>query len=130
MITLVAKAGCVAVVGGVCALALRRYVPELSLVLALVTAGAVLALMLGAVTQVQEAVEMLMGYAGLEEELTGPVVKVTLIAILSRLMSQICKDAGEGTIALCCEVAGTFGALAVTVPLMRRVLELIGGFLV
>ena len=129
MIALVAKAGCVAVVGGICALTLRRYVPELSLVLGLVTAGAVIVMMLGAVTQVGQAVETLVSYAALEEELTGPVIKVTVIAILSRLMSQICRDAGEGTIALCCEAAGTFGALAATVPLLGRVLELIGGLM-
>ena len=129
MIELLTKVGCVAVGGGICALALRRYVPELSLVLGLVTAGAVLVMMLAALTQVQDGLNTLLSYAALEEELTAPVVKVTVIAVLSRLVSQICRDAGEGTIALCCELAGTIGALAVTVPLMSRVLELIGGLM-
>lgn len=129
MIELVAKVGCVAVGGGICALALRRYVPELSLVLTLVTAGAVLVMMLSGAAQVSESLSALLSAAALEEELTGPVIKVTVIGILSRLMSQICRDAGEGTIALCCELAGTIAALVVTVPLMSRVLELIGGLM-
>ena len=129
MMALVVKAGCLAVAGALCALTLRRYVPELSLVLALVTAGAVAMLMLGALEQVRDAVNTLIAFAELEEALISPVVKVTFISILSRLVCQICRDAGEGTIALCCEVAATFASLGVTVPLMRRVLELIGGLL-
>lgn len=129
MIDLLVKVGCVAVGGGICALALKRYVPELSLVLGLATAGAVLVMMLSGATQVAEGLKQLIGMAELEEELTGPVLKVTAIAVLSRLVSQICKDAGEGTIALCCELAGTLGAIVVTVPLMVRVVEVIGGLM-
>ncbi len=126
MIELVFRAGCAAAVGSICALALRRYVPELALVLGVVTAGVVLVMMLGTFSQVQAGLEQLTGYAGLDEELTGPVYKVVVVAILSRLTSQVCRDAGEGTVALCCELASTFAALCAIVPLLRRVLELIG----
>lgn len=129
MIETVVKIGCLAIAGALCALTLRRYVPEFSLVLAVVTAGVIAILIVGAVEHVRDAANTLISFAQLEEALISPVVKVTFIAILSRLISQICRDAGEGTIALCCEVAATFGALGVTVPLMRRVLELIGGLL-
>ena len=87
---LMAKAAGAAVVGSLCALALRRYVPELALVLGIVTAGTV------------------------------------LIAVLSRLDGQVCQDAGEGSAALCCELAGTFAALCAVLPLLRQVLSLIG----
>ena len=129
MIELVFRAGCAAAVGSICALALRRYVPELALVLGVVTAGVVLVMMLGTFSQVQAGLEQLTGYAGLDEELTGPVYKVVVVAILSRLTSQVCRDAGECTVALCCELAGTFAALCAIVPLLRRVLELIGGLI-
>lgn len=127
MMELVFRAGCAAAVGSVCALALRRYVPELALVLGVATAGMVLLMMLETVVQVQQWLEELTGLAGLDGELTGPVYRVVMIAILSRLTAQISRDAGEGTIALCCEIAGTFAALWAIVPLLRRVMELIGG---
>ena len=129
MMDLVIKAGFVAVGGGMCALAIRRYVPELSLVLSLATGGAVMIVMLSGIAQASEGLQALLRIASLDEELTQPVVKVTAIAIISRLMSQICRDAGEGTIALCCELAGTIGALAVTLPLMGKVVDLIGGLM-
>lgn len=125
---LMAKAVGAAVVGSLCALALRRYVPELSLALGIVTAGVVLLLAAGAIAQVREGFTWLAEQAGLSSELTTPVVKVLLIAILSRLTGQVCRDAGEGSVALCCELAGTFAALCATLPLLRRVLELIGEF--
>lgn len=129
MMELMLRAGCTAVAGSLCALALRRYVPELSLVLGVVTGGVVLVLMLSAFSQVREGLELLTGYAGLDDTLVEPVYKVVVIAILSRLTSQICRDAGEGTVALCCELAGTFAALCAILPLLRRVLELIGGLM-
>lgn len=130
MIDQVIRVGCVAVAGGIGALALKRYVPELALVLALATAGAILVMMLSGAAQIADGVRGLLDLAGLEEALYGPVLKVTVIAVLSRLVSQICKDAGEGTIALCCELAGTLASIVVTVPLMVRVVEVIGGLMV
>ena len=113
-------------VGSLCALALRRYVPELALLLGIVTAGTVLLLEAGAFAQVREGFEWLAEQAGLSKSLTEPVVKVVLIAVLSRLAGQVCRDAGEGSAALCCELAGTFAALCAVLPLLRQVLSLVG----
>ena len=80
----------------------------------------------GAFAQVREGFEWLAEQAGLSKSLTEPVVKVVLIAVLSRLAGQVCRDAGEGSAALCCELAGTFAALCAVLPLLRQVLSLIG----
>ncbi len=103
--------------------------PELALVLGLVTAGAVIVLLLGAAAQAWESLASLMDYAGLDSDLVEPVVKVTGIAIVTRLASQVSRDAGEGTVAVCCELAGTFAALAAVSPLLEQVLVLIAGLL-
>ena len=123
------RVGAVCAVGALCALTLRRYVPELALLLAVTAAGAVLLLLSGTLFEVAETLRALEAQAGLGEELTGPVYRVLIIALLTRLTSQICRDAGEGTIAVCSEMAGAFCALVATLPLLRRVLELIGGLL-
>ncbi len=124
---LMVKAVAVAFLGSLFCLALRRYVPELSLLLGIVTGASVLLLLVGAWEQVYMGLDMLMSYTGLDASLTAPVVKVTVIAVLTRLASQICRDAGEGTVAVCCELAGTVGALAAVMPLLERILELIVG---
>lgn len=124
---LVLKAAAVALLGSLFCLALRRYVPELSLLLGIVTGACVLILLVDAWGQVQAGLDMLMSYTGLDPSLTTPVLKVTVIAVLTKLASQICRDAGEGTVAVCCELAGTIGALAAVMPLLERIMDLIAG---
>lgn len=129
MIPLVWKAGSIAVVGAVSALVLRRHVPELALVLGLVSGIVVLLTLTGVISDLTAGIRRLEDAAGIEQALVSPVYRVMVIAILTKLISQICRDAGEGTIALCCELAGTFAALAATLPLLERVLSLLTGLL-
>lgn len=129
MISLVWKAGSVAVIGAVGALVLRRHVPELALVLGVVSGIVVLLTLTGVASDLAEGLRRLEDAAGMEEALVAPVYRVMVIAILTKLISQICRDAGEGTVALCCELAGTFAALAATLPLLERVLALLAGLL-
>lgn len=124
---LMLRAAAVALIGSLFCLALRRYVPELALLLGVVTGACVLVLLMDAWGQVQTGLDMLMSYTGLDASLTTPVMKVTVIAVLTKLASQICRDAGEGTVAVCCELAGTVGALAAAMPLVERMMELIAG---
>lgn len=124
---LVLRAAAVALIGSLFCLALRRYVPELALLLGIVTGASVLLLLAGAWGQVRLGLDMLMRYTGLDASLTTPVLKVTVIAVLTKLASQVCRDAGEGTVAVCCELAGTVGALAAAMPLLERIMELIAG---
>ena len=66
---------------------------------------------------------------GKKEELLKIVLPSCIPLILantSRLAGQVCRDAGEGSAALCCELAGTFTALCAVLPLLRQVLSLIG----
>ena len=130
MISLVWKAGSIAVVGAVSALVLRRHVPELALVLGMVSGIVVLLVLSGVISDLTEGIRRLESAAGMERELVAPVYRVMVIAILTKLISQVCRDAGEGTVALCCELAGTFAALAATLPLLERVLALLSGLLV
>ncbi len=126
---LVLKAAAVAFIGSLFCLVLRKYVPEVALLLGIVTGGSVLLIMVGTWEQVQMGLDMLMSYTGLDESLTTPILKVTVIAVLTKLTSQICRDAGEGTVAVCCELAGTLGALAAAMPLLERIMDLIAGLI-
>lgn len=129
MISLVWKAGSIAVVGAVSALVLRRHVPELALVMGMVSGVVVLLVLSGVISDLAEGIRRLETATGMERELVAPVYRVMVIAIFTRLISQVCRDAGEGTVALCCELAGSFAALAATLPLLERVLALLSGLL-
>ena len=62
---------------------------------------------------------------GLPEGLFTPLVKTLGIALVSRLGGEICRDAGQGAMAAVLDTAGAFGAVLVSLPLVRAAWELL-----
>lgn len=125
----IGKAAALAVVGALCALAVKKTAPEVGLVLSLAAGLAVLSLALGAAEGVRDLMDALAGTAGLSPAVLAPVIKTVGIAILTRITAEVCRDAGEGGIAAFAETAGAAMALSVAVPLLRAVLETVTGLL-
>ena len=119
----------VAVIGALCALTLRKQVPELALVLDMVTGLLLLITAFGALEQVKDFFAELAELAGLAPEILTPLVKTVGIAIVTRVTAELCRDAGEGGIAAFAEVAGGVAALCVALPLARAVLTMISRLL-
>ena len=94
---LVTQAAALCVIAALLGLVLRRSNPEITLLLALAAAAAVLL------------------------ALTEPLTE--LLRFLERLAE--CRDAGESALAAALEFAGTVCALLTALPLLRAVLELI-----
>lgn len=63
--------------------------------------------------------------AELKREYVLPVCKCTLIAVVSRLGADICRDSGANSFASAVEITGTLTAFLVTLPLLRSVLAVI-----
>ena len=59
----------------------------------------------------------------------GGTLKTVGIAIVTKIGSDLCRDAGESALAAALEFAGTVCALLTALPLLRAVLELIGELL-
>ena len=129
MIELMMRATAVAVTAALCGAVVRRGAPEIALVLAL-AAGAWILL---SVAEGLEAVTALMTelsqLAGLDRTIVEPVFKTGVLAILPKLTAEVCRAAGEGGVASAVEVAGTVLALAVALPLVRGVMELMAEML-
>ena len=51
------------------------------------------------------------------------------VAIVTKLAGEVCRDAGESGIAGFVELAGGVAAILVALPLLKMVLQLIGGLL-
>jgi stage III sporulation protein AD len=119
----------VAVTGALCVLTLRKQIPELALVLAVVTGLLLLSVAFDALEQVKAFFSELSELAGLAPEILAPLVKTVGIAILTRVTAELCRDVGEGGIAAFAEVAGGAAALCVALPLAQAVLVMISGLL-
>ena len=90
---------------------LRQHSPETAAVLGL--------------AEVLDMLEELAAAGGLPEGLFTPLVKTLGIALVSRLGDEICRDAGQGAMAAVLDTAGAFGAVLVSLPLVRAAWELL-----
>lgn len=99
--------------------------------MALILLGAALILgqSMGAITQVKDMMEQMREAAGLSPAVVTPVIKTVGVAILSRFAAEICKDAGEGGLAVCVETAGAAVALLLALPLLQTVFSMLMGLL-
>ncbi|MCL2562716.1 MAG: stage III sporulation AC/AD family protein [Oscillospiraceae bacterium] len=126
---LVIRAVILGVIGAVLSLVIKKNAPEIGLVLALAVALLVVSLGIELIAAILDFTETLQAAASLSPALIAPVLKTVGIGILTRLASDICKDAGQSAIASTVELAGTVAALYIALPLMQTVFQMIGGLL-
>lgn len=125
----VVKVAAAAIVAAVCAIVVRKQAPEIGLLLAACAGGLILLYCSGAVKAAVELMDELAETGGLSAAVLKPVLKVTGIAIITRLAADLCRDAKEGALASAVETAGSALALLTVLPLMSAVLELLTGLL-
>lgn len=123
------KIAAIGITGAFCALTIRKQVPEISMVVAMVVGAFLLFTALTALTGVMDFLDELTELAGLSPSVVTPMVKTAGIAIVTRCVSALCKDAGESGIASMVETAGAVAALLVALPLMKAVLQTLIGLL-
>jgi len=123
------RAVAIGIVGAVLGLVLKRSNPEIGILLSLSVSLLVLGLGMQVMGAVLEFVDTLQSATNLSPALFGPVLQTVGIGILTRIASDICKDAGQGAIASSLELAGTVVALYIALPLMQTVLQMIGRLL-
>ena len=127
---LMVKVAAGAITAAVLGVVLRKNTPELALLLALAAGLWMVALVADGLGAVVVLMEELTSLAGLSEELLEPVVKTVALSILTKLTAEICRAAGESGVAAFVETAGTVLALAVALPLVRAVAQLMGELLI
>lgn len=125
----IVKIAAIGLTAALCAVVVRKNVAELGMVLALVAGAILLGGSLSALESVRTLMDDLADTAGLSPAVLSPVLKTVGIAILTRISSELCRDAGEGGIAAFVETAGAAAAILVALPILRTVLSMITGLL-
>lgn len=121
----VIKIAAIAITAALGAVVVKKQVPEIGLILGILTGAIILFLSLDAMQKAKSVMEMLADTAALSPAILTPVIKTIGIAIITKITAEICKDAKEGGIAAFVEIAGAAGALLVCLPLLEAVLTLI-----
>lgn len=109
----------------VCILAiiLRQQKPPMATLLSM-TAGIIIFLvMMPQITSVFNVLRDLSGQANISMVYMGTILKIVGIAYIADFGSQICRDAGEGTLASKIEFAAKVIVLVMAVPIIVAVLQ-------
>ena len=125
MISAYFKLSVLAVTAAVLALTVRKTAPDLALLLGLAACAAAGGLILTWISPVTDLFQSLADKAGLEEELTLPLLKASGIGFLTRVTAAVCGDAGQSALAKLVELGGGVLCLCVSLPLLEAVLSLI-----
>lgn len=119
------KGAALCLTGAVLAAVLKKKTPELALLLALTVVAVVAAVLIRVIDNIVTVMEHIMRLGNLPAELFGPLFKTVGIAMVSRLGSDLCRDAGEGAMASVLEISGSLGAIVVSLPLFEAVWDML-----
>lgn len=114
-----------ALVVAVFAVLLREERPEMALLLVLGFGVLIFILVLGKMGAVIGLFRDLSRLAGVDELYLTTLLKILGIAYIAEFGAQICRDAGEGTIASKIEMVGKILILVLALPIFVAIMEVI-----
>ena len=114
----------ITVVAAFLAVLLRRYHPEYSMAVGLITGILILILLLTQIAPVVSRLKVLLDSSALPEEYGLILFKALGICLLSQLAADACRDAGENAMAEKAELAGKVFLLLLALPLFEKIAEL------
>ena len=125
----ISKLAAVALVGAVCCVMIKEQRREIGLALSLAVGILLLAMSLAGMEATLESIRDLSELAGLSSGVLSPVVKTVGIGLLTHISAELCRDAGERSLAAVVEIGGSVSALLVALPLLSTVVAVISGLM-
>ena len=119
----------VALVGTVFCVMIKEQRREIGLALSLTVGMLMLAISLTGMKTALENMQHLGELAGLSAGMLLPVVKTVGIGLLTHISAELCRDAGERSLAAIVEIGGSLSALLVALPLLSTVVTVITGLM-
>ncbi|HEY8463021.1 MAG TPA: stage III sporulation protein AD [Bacillota bacterium] len=104
---------------------LRKERPEIAVLVGIAATGLMIGALIHKIADILVAFETLAVRAEVNGEYLKLCFKIVGLAYLAGLGAQICKDAGENTMAAKIELAGKIFILGLGVPVMAGLLDLI-----
>nr|WP_295946773.1 SpoIIIAC/SpoIIIAD family protein [uncultured Agathobaculum sp.] len=108
----------------VLSLVLKRDAPVIAFLLTLTAGVLILLYAFGMAGSAAQRFSGLLAQGGITDSLYLPVLRAVGIAVVVRIMSALCKDAGQSALAAKIEIVGAVLALSACLPLLEQVLSL------
>ncbi len=97
--------------------------PELALQVSLVFGVIVFLFMLGKISGVINVLEELSQRANINKFYLSTILKIIAVAYIAEFGAQVCRDAGEGTVAAKVEFAAKIIIMVLAVPIIVAILD-------
>lgn len=104
---------------------LRKQAPEQALLLTIAILAVTAARCLSLALHLLEEIRTLFERAGIEALYLSILLRTLAAALVTRLCADLCKDGGSQALASAVEIAGAAAALAIAMPLLKAVIELL-----
>ena len=124
--TALVQAAALGLAGALISLLLKKNAPELGLALSLAVCLIGAGLAMGLFVQLREVIDLATEQTGLSPAIVSPVLKCVGIGAVTRLATDLCKDAGQSAVASMVELCGAACAVVTALPLIRSLLQMIG----
>lgn len=118
-----------ALTAAILTLTIKQYQPVFALLTAIAAGLCLLGVAAQTLGQMAGELKCLADTVGISGEIYFPVLKAVGIAAAVRVSGAICKDAGQGALAVKLELLGSVAALAACLPLFEQLLSLVGSML-
>lgn len=113
------------VIAAILALVLKQHKPEVGLFIAIAAGVIILLMVMGRIASIIEVLDDMARRANLDWIHLAVVLKAVGIAYITEFGAQVCKDAGENSIASKIELGGKIVILSLTLPILVGLIEVI-----
>lgn len=104
---------------------LKQYRPEFAVYISLLTGVLILLLVMDKLTGIINLLQTFANKTSINSTFLTLLIKITGIAFLSEFAVSICKDSGEGAIASKIEIGSKIIIIAMSIPILSSLLEVI-----
>lgn len=123
------KITAVGITGALLAVMIKPYKKELAMTVSMVTGLVIVSMVLPYLGTLFDTFGALADRTGIRSEYFMLIVKVTGIAYAAQFAGELCRDAGEGALALKIETAAKVCVMILTLPVLGEFLENVAGIL-
>lgn len=109
----------------VIAIILKQYRPEFAIYVSMIAGVLILVLIMDKFTGIINLLKSISDKTYINQQFLGILLKITGIAIITEFAVSICSDAGEKAIASKIEIGSKVIIIAMSIPIISSLLELI-----
>lgn len=115
----------ISIIAVILAVVIRQYRPELALQISVVTGLLIFLVVIFKMASVLDALRTFTGRMNIDTVYISTIFRIVGISYIAEFGAQVCKDAGENSIASKIELAGKVIILVLAVPILMALMELI-----